>query len=210
MDLTTLDRVKSRMDFESPDTQDDRRLARAIKSASARIEKYCGRLFEQKARTRQYGIPRGATSMFVDAYPILDASTTPSATAPVINVDSAREFGSGTLVDVDNYYLKKRTGEIQFDRISLDWGPGAMKIVYTGGIAATPQGIVDAQPDLAEAVDLTVSYWFQRRQEVGLRTVSAEGGSISSFSPSALTDDVTEILEQFRKVAFGYGVGEDV
>jgi len=60
--------------------------------------------------------------------------------------------------------------------------------------------LVMAYPDLAGACDIQCAYQFQRRQEVGLQSISVQGGSISTYDTKNFLSEVQRILSSYKRI----------
>jgi hypothetical protein len=58
----------------------------------------------------------------------------------------------------------------------------ALRVRYTGGMAATTAAFIAAFPDVAEAVDLQVAFLWHQRNTIGASSVSGDGGSANAGS----------------------------
>jgi len=65
-------------------------------------------------------------------------------------------------------------------------------------ITQTP--LVMSYPDLAMACDMQCAFQFQRKTEVGLRSVSVEGGSINTYEPTEFLPEVRRVLSSYRRI----------
>lgn len=65
-------------------------------------------------------------------------------------------------------------------------------------ITQTP--LITLNPDLVHACDLQASFIFQRRGELGLKSSSLEGGSISTYQTLDFLPEVKRILRTYKRV----------
>ena len=91
------------------------------------------------------------------------------------------------------------------------WGawpllPGSVEIVYRGGYLAageTPEedsAEVALPADLREAAVQQACLLFKRRDDIGLSSVSALGGSVSVFAQLELLPLVKQTLDRYRRI----------
>jgi len=82
--------------------------------------------------------------------------------------------------------------------------PDSVELKYRGGYVSagqTPAAGETAMPDdLREAAIMQASFIFKRRNDIGLTSVSAEGGSINSFSPMDLLPMVKDTLNNYKRL----------
>jgi len=78
------------------------------------------------------------------------------------------------------------------------------RVTYTGGYilpGTTPTGNQIALPDELELSCIEqVAYWYQRRTQLGLLSVSSEGGStVQQFQSSDLLPQVRAVLKRYER-----------
>lgn len=128
---------------------------------------------------------------------------------PIVSVTSIKEaidydFAAATaLLSGTDYKLNYDSGRLyRLNEEWLDW-PDGCRIIYKGGYkaaGATPSTGETAMPDdLREAAILQSSFVFKRRDDIGLSSVSHDGGSIQSFSSLDLLPQVKNILESYQR-----------
>jgi len=264
MNLTNIHRVKQLIVYEG--IVDDKIFTQIINAVSKAIEKspLFDRYIEKKERTEQFDTEYDQRIFVVKGVPI-DTDQTFK-----IWHDTAREWGSGTEIDTDNYYVEAETGRIKMDRYTVSAGDGSLKIQYTGGLSLSAdrllgtietkvgtyvvgetitgnlsgaKGLLVSQtdsaiaitmvsgefeigetltggtssatsklktvtqiplvvtyPDLAYACELQSAFQFQRKNEIGLRNVSIEGGSIATYDPIDFLPEVKRILSGYKRI----------
>lgn len=134
MNLTTLDRVKKKLDIDG--TEDDDALSMVISGVSGAIERFLNRKIERKARTEIYRLNDGQTIIQLQAYPIA------SSPAPQFRNDWAQGF-TDPAIDAANYFVDvaegpDSTGQVRFTgRYELVPGEGVFQAIYTGGMGST-------------------------------------------------------------------------
>lgn len=166
--ITTTDRLKEWQGGDSFSTDWATWWTNAIAAVSQVVEKRLDRFLKAEARTVYADIERHQSKVFLRGYPV-------SAVASVYE-DASRVFGTGTLVDSSCYtFGNGNEGMLSFD-YALSAGPKALKVTYTGGMAADTAALATAYPDLVEAVDQQLLYLFRNKGTLGLSSVS--GGSI--------------------------------
>lgn len=133
---------------------------------------------------------------------------------PIISITSIKEavdydFAAATalVANVDYRIVKGGKNGILY-RIAMDWlnVPDCTEIKWRGGYCAagiTPATGEFALPDdLREAAILQTTLVFKRKDDIGLSSVGAQGGSASKFTDIELLPMVKEILKDYiRKVA---------
>lgn len=140
-------------------------LAQTITGVSAQVAKALRRHTESTSRTVNCDIPRHSRSVSLRGYPIGSVTT--------IKNDTSRAFASGTEVDSDLFYIDVNAGTIDFD-FELQPGPGALEVVYVGGMAtgadaaALTDAFIAAFAELVYAIDQQIFYLWKRRDNPGV------------------------------------------
>lgn len=143
--LTTLEAVKDELGISASDTSKDARLTRYIHTASAEIERYCGRKFSRATVTEKLR-PGGGQKILL-------------ARTPVASVTSVKDNGT----DVTDYSLEDAaagilyraagwTGSARCIGIAYDRVPGteqaSLEVEYVGGYVTPGQELTDSPGEL--------------------------------------------------------------
>jgi uncharacterized phiE125 gp8 family phage protein len=195
MDLTTVTRVKAHLEEgESfpPAGAAETLLTALVGLYSALVETRLGRLALTTARTTQLDVLPRQARFSLPAYPVTSVTS--------VHHDVLRGFDATTLLDTDDYYCELASGILTVEYPLLP-GDGVLKVVYTGGMAATTAAFVVAYPELAAAVDLAVVAHYQRRKALGAHGLNAGAGSLSFSGALELPPEVVRIVESYRRVA---------
>jgi len=179
--VTTTDRLKKYFGGTAFASAWDDWWTNKIAAISKAAEEALGRWLKAEARTVYADIDRGQTKVLLKGYPI-------SAVASVYS-DPARNFGSGTDVDSSLYtFGNGDEGILSFD-YELPSGPKALKITYTGGMAADTAALATDFADLVDAIDQQLLYAFKTKDSIGFSSVS--GGMVAGggekITPSFVT-----------------------
>lgn len=174
MDLTKVDRLVGWFGEKAYKPEFAGILGNLITGISKEVEKALHRHILVASRTVTIDIDRHDDSIFLKGYPITSVVS--------IKNDSSRLFSSGTVVDPILYYVDLENGIVSFD-FELLWGPGALQIEYTGGMAANIDAFIAAFEDITLAIDQQVFYEFQRKDNPGLtnQNPSDYGGGSQYF-----------------------------
>lgn len=194
--FTTLARVKTHLQTGGADptasTHDDY-LNELLRAYSAEFERYMGRRSQVVERREQFDIEPGQRIIVLPAYPV-------SSVATVIN-DTSRDF-DGSAISSGDYYVSTKHGLIEIDKAALSYGPGAVRVTWTGGLGSNTTALIRDFPDLAHAADLQVVYHFRRRQSLGASGLSQGGGNVSWEGALDLLPTVKQILDRRKRVRF--------
>ncbi len=174
MDLTTQERLIAVMGEQNYQAAYATFFAQLIAGVSKQVEKALRRHVQAVSRTVDCDVIRHSRSLSLRGYPI-------SEVASILN-DASRSFGSGTVISADLYYVDLLAGIVSFD-FQLQQGPGALRIEYTGGMAADTAAFITAHPELVMAIDQQIYYLWSRRDNPGVinKNPSDFGGGASYF-----------------------------
>lgn len=189
MNLTTLERLKAYLEggYEAKLPL----LNGLLASVSAKVEKYLDRTALVAAYTETFSIEPGTSFIRLKAYPVTSVT--------YVSNDVTRVHDSTGYLDSDDYYVDLTRGTIEID-YGLDGGPGALKVSYTGGMAATDEAFAAAYPDIANAVEIQTIHEFRARDSLAPTSFAALGISSSVSSQIALLDEVTRVLDEHRRL----------
>jgi len=155
------------------------------------FQTYLNRETLAAAQTEYFTVTDGR--MFdLKAYPVTSVTS-------VYN-DSSRVWDTGE-IDSTAYYLNTETGVITFDGVGLVPGPGVLRVIYAGGMAADAASFIVAFPDIADACDMQVIAHYQRRSQLSAQGVSVGGGNVSYTSAIKLLPGVMAVLGKYRRMA---------
>jgi len=201
IDLTTIARVRAALGNKEVNTADDAWLAIYISLASYAAMRLLNRAIERKARTEYFDVLPSQRRFRVLAPPI---TSTAAQIVAYNNTDTPRAFtASGDLISTDYIIVqgngRAELGIIDFD-IPLIEGVNALKITYTGGLAAgndaaaVTTAVIAAYPDLAGLIDLQVAFMWRRRLSPEVMSQSIVGASTTRLQTGFWDRRVEEIL----------------
>jgi len=190
MNLTTLAKVSAYLDAGY--AEKTALLNDIIASVSEKVRVYLDRTVTTAATVETFTIEPGARFVKLKAWPV-------SSIAYVAN-DTSRTFSSSTYIDSDDYYLDIDAGTIEFD-FALTPGRGALRVSYTGGMAATDAAFVAVYPDIAGAVTMQVVHEFRSRDALAAMSFAAAGVSASTNESVGLLAEVKRVLDLHRRVS---------
>lgn len=171
-------------------------IAKAILGYSMAVQKALCRHTKAEARTEQFPLGMRQRLVKLPAYPVSAITS--------VKVDLLREFGTGTEVESDDYYLDTERGLLHFDLPQLVEGEGILQVVWTGGMGANTDTFVAAYPDLADAIDTQIVYHWRRRQEPGGNMTVGAGGRTYT-GELAFIQILTDAVERHRRMGVGRG-----
>lgn len=189
--ITTKANIKQLLGQTS--TDDDAYLVAIASAVSAEFEHYIDREVQATEHTAYFDVDDGQKVFSLVAYPV-------SAVASVNN-DYGRSWGSSTLVDSDNYVVADKSGQLIIDRYGLVTGAQVLRVVYTGGLAATQAALQVAYPDLEHAARIQSAFYYKKKDRLGIAAESVSGSSISIEAKLELLPEVKSILEKYKRYA---------
>jgi hypothetical protein len=165
--------------------------------------------------TEYYTTIDGQERLRVNRYPIVSITSIKEAAdynfdavdPLVVNTDYRIIAGGikGIIYRVNVALLSDQSYEIDQD-LGQYWlkGDDAIQIIYRGGfcpVNTTPgAGETPLPADLREAAIMQSSFVFKRKDDIGLHSVSAHGGSISKFADIELLPMVKQILDTYKRI----------
>ena len=197
MDLTTTDRVKVHLEADGElraSSLQDAQLSALIAHYSAAAERYMGRTVATGATTQYLDVAPRQQAFVLDAYPVSSISAVYS--------DDSRGFTSDA-ISSDYYSLQGATGLLRMDAYYPASGPGTLKVVYTGGMAASAASFAASYPDIAAAIDMQIVYHISRRGSLGGTSYSGpEGTGVAWTGQLDWLRHVRAVLDRHRRVYF--------
>lgn len=197
MDLTTLERVTLRLFGENKDrgsASNEALLTSLITEMSATVERYLGRGVQSSSRTEYHDIDEWQRIVSLSAWPV----------SVVTSVSWSTDAATWTAYTVGTDYLNpllRTDGQIHFISAPV-CGPQSLRVIYTGGMAASTAALITAYPELATAVDMQVAHEYQRRLDRGLISSGGITGT-GTYSVDMFTPAVQQRLDAFRRPVLG-------
>jgi len=203
MDMTTAERVRVMMMAGAVDagtalhTDTSSALAQLIPEVSAAAETLMDRYADNTvSRTEYFDVEPGKTLYRVKGFPV--------ATLTSVHYDPwTQAFASTTALTSGTDFFSVTLNPHGFIRMMSPFAceslmPSALKVVYTGGMAASAAAFITAYPDIAMAIEQQVIYQWKRRNDLGTISVSDAGGTVTTESMAWLPS-VRAILEQHKR-----------
>jgi hypothetical protein len=191
--LTQLTTLKSRLGLEAFDTTDDALLTSALRGLSQRFENECNRSFERQTGAT-FDFRACETELRVDRFPI------EAVTGFALKTTEAE----GWVMDfpAPDYFISPSRSIIQLESPIGSYRQLG-RVIFDGGFVmpGNPVGADQtALPDdLEQSVIEQVAYWYQRRNHLGLVSVSGDGGSIQQFRSLDLLPNVQSVLRAYER-----------
>lgn len=165
-----------------------------INGVSRQIEEWLNLAVELKARTKDFDLDRDQRRIDLETAPITGITS--------VTHDLNRDF-TGSALGTDEFTFDRDTGHLELE-IALAAGRKVLRVVYTGGIAATLQGLRSLAPDLELACQLQCKEIVNRQTLSGLEAnISEQGGSVR-VTALALLPYVRQLLQPYRRLGTGY------
>jgi len=192
--LAQLSTIKTRLGIELFDTTDDVLLTNLIKHVSARFTAQCNRIFDYAANLT-YDFRADDTNLIVHRPPIESVSS--------FYLKSTEAEG-WLLQSATDYLLLPEKAVIELPQ-PLGASSQLGRVIYTGGYVlpgANPAGSQIPLPDdLEQCCIEQVVYWYQRRTQLGLVSITTEGSVTQQFQASDLLPQVKATLKHYERWA---------
>jgi len=194
--LCTLDDVKSRLGITK--TDDDTVIGSIIAGMESIFNIFTSRLLLQNsADATEYYTGRGMY-LHLKRYPIISLTSVKEA----LDYD----FTSAIALTVNSEYRLINSGKNGIIyRVCSAWPdlPDCIEVKYRGGYCAagaTPaSGEIALPADIREAAILQVCLFFKRKDDIGLSSMGAQGGSANKFTDMELLPIVKQLLDNYRR-----------
>ena len=191
--LAQLATLKSRLGLEPFAPDDDALLTNLLKHVSARFAAECNRIFDYGTGLK-FEFRADQTNINIDHPPIESVSTFELKTT---------ETEGWLLQSAVGYLLSPQKTLIE---LAEPLGTTAQlgRVTYTGGYilpGGTPAsaGQTPLPDDLEQACIEQVAYWYQRRAQLGLQSVSNDSGIVQQFQSSDLLPQVRAVLKHYER-----------
>ncbi len=212
MYATTKARVKALLDIPDATTTHDAVLTNFIAAVSKRIEAFIDRPLLQSARTEEYDLKPRQRVIFLRAYPLTAQSDISS-----IKVATDWDFAAATAVSSSDYHVDLVTGAVHLNYSpitnylgnNMGVAPGAVQVVYTGGLGAVSSGsdpnatFLTNYADIASACETQVVAMWRRRDDPGRKTTKIGQYGATNEAPLEFLSDVRQSLLPYRRQRFG-------
>ena len=195
--LCTLADIKERLALT--DTKHNDQLNRIIASASTIFDSFCQRTFLNTGSITEY-YSEASRFLQLKRWPIIEITS--------IKIALDYDFSSATALTENSDYRIMHSGRSgQLMHMFNSWYgesyPDSVEIVYEGGFCSAGEDAAEGEhelpADLREAAILQCCFIFQRRDAVGVKATSFNGGSMETHSPMGLLPMVKEILKKYRR-----------
>src|SRR6266404_1781502 len=190
--LTQLSPIKSRLGLDPFDTADDPLLTSLLKHVSARFAAECNRIFDYGTGLT-YGFRADQLNILVDHPPIELVS--------LFHLKTTESEGWVLQSGIDHLLSPQKTA-IQLGQ-PLGTSRQLGRVTYTGGYilpGTSPAGNQIALPDDLEQVCIEqVAYWYQRRAQLGLVSISSGDNTVQQFQSSDLLPQVQAVLNHYER-----------
>lgn len=176
------------------DTGRDTQIAALITLVEAWVSNFCNRIFEDGSTSRtEYFDGDGLTGViFPKYYPIVSVAS--------LHDDTDRSYGSGTLIDADDYVAYD--GHIELDGFVFNKGLKNIKLTYVGGYVTTGES-ANVPDALKFAIYKAISWNLDRMGKESLASQSVASQNIATTFVMDIPADARRMLMKYRRPAFG-------
>ena len=198
MYLSTVSRVLALVSsHSSAPSNAEREIEQVLATVSGAVERYMDRTVTAASVTEYLDVREGQTIFRLKAYPVTAVAS--------VYFDDLQAFGAGTAIDSTYYFnpVYESAGMFRMRAPLLRFGvaPRSLKITYAGGMAADADAFIVAYPDISGAVDVQTSHEWQRRNALGVSSISYPDGTNASLSFDRWIPSVKQVLDYHRRVS---------
>lgn len=197
--LCTLADVRTRVGVESSETGDDDMIRDIIRGISGQFDSYCNRTLLMSGADVTELYDGGGKRIKVARYPIVSVTSIKQS----IDYDFANETA---MTEDDDFHSNDEEGTLYKIGGKFIRGDEVIQVVYKGGYVGpngtAAAGETELPDDIREAAILQAVFTLQRRNDVGLTSVSSDGFNISKFSAMDLLPVVKKTLNKYKRRVF--------
>jgi hypothetical protein len=170
-----------------------------IRGFSRRAERKTGREFYEEERIRTFDTFDGQTVIQLPAYDCRSGSVEGGKVAEVRESIDQDWTNANTISDPDGWVYDDTTGLLTRKyRTAWSAGAQAVRVKWTSGFGTD---VVHVPEDIRSAAVLQVTFWWQRRNELGIASRALQGGSVSVATPAKILPEVEETLAEYATVS---------
>jgi len=188
--LARIDQVKSLIAFSPDDPSVDGLLYALIEEVSKAMQDYLCRWIQRDTYTEYFSVQYNRTIYQLSAYPVSSISSVHNATD--------WDWDTESEVDDDCYTVDTEAGLLYIERWTLVSGYRALRVIYSGGMAADTEELIASYPDLSMACARQVGYLWQMRTKPGAASVSSGQGTVSRNVDGYWLPEVKPVLDRYR------------
>lgn len=172
-------------------------LGQIITGVSNAAEQFMNRKVLAEATTEYFDVAPYQKVFRLKAFPVT------AVTSVAFDLDQA--WGSTTLLTATTDYwsaLYEPRGVLEIRYALNTWDDTygrALKVVYTGGMAATAAAFIAAFPDISNAIDQQVAYFWHQRNNLGVTSITSEFGTSVNMMPTDWLPAVRSVLERHKR-----------
>lgn len=193
LDITTRQGVRDWKGLEADGGASDAWIDSAIQALSKRLENALARALLSEAQVETFDVDDGQTIFMLRGYPVDEEGTFS------VRLDTLRVFDAPRELQVEFFTLDAEQGTLIIDGVGLPPGPRILRVAYTGGMAATTEAFCTAYPDIEEAANIQVNFWWESRQRIGQRSVTGQDLSVVTLEPLEFLPQMQRVVENYRR-----------
>lgn len=193
LDITTRAGVRDWKGLASAGGASDLWIDAAIQALSKRLENALARALLSEAQVEIFDIDDGQTVFNLRGYPVDEVETFS------VRLDTLRVFDDPRELETTFYTLDAQEGVLVIDGVKLPPGARILRVAYTGGMAADTASFCEAFPDIEEAANIQVNFWWESRQRIGQRSVTGSDLSVVTLEPLEFLPQMQRVVENYRR-----------
>ncbi len=183
--------------FKLTDTVDDVLLTKLLVGLGKKAMRDCNRIFERQV-SRTETRDGGSEDIWTDLVTIETVTSVKEAS----NLDFA---GVDDLVENSDYYVDKEKGKLhRMGDIRWLSGRYTVRYIYTGGwldpaTTPVPAGAELVPDDVQDAIVTQARFLWKRKEDIGLTSVGAGGGSWTIVQKTPWLPEVWDVLSKLKR-----------
>lgn len=193
LDITTRQGVRDWKGLASAGGATDAWIDAAIQALSKRLENALARALLSEEQVEVFDVDEGQTVFNLRGYPVNEAEDFS------VRLDTLRVFDTPRELEPTFFTLDAQDGQLIIDGVQLPPGQRILRVAYTGGMAADTAAFCEAYPDIEEAANIQVNFWWESRQRIGQRSVTGADLSVVTLEPLEFLPQMQRVVENYRR-----------
>ena len=205
MSLCTLEQLKLSLGIGAADVEHDAALTALVARVSASLARAAGRpgRLELTTAVDTFGSERRTEVLWLRGWPVVEVTEVVESVIGLFDEGSVLAAG---------YQYQIRTDLGLLYRVGLYWPAGMATVRVTGSGGYTPPDVSEADGyvpgageillpvDITEAAVLQASFWWSRRDSLGVRSISTGGGASTTYARDELLPIVRETMASYARM----------
>lgn len=194
LDVTTLAAVRAWKGLAFPGGASDDWINGAIQALSKRLEASLNRALLQEAQVEIFDVEHAGQTVFtLRGYPVDEEETFS------VRLDTMRVWEEAHELTTGFYTLDATEGILIVDGVVLPRCARALRVAYTGGMAVDSTAFCEAYPDIEEAANIQINFWWEQRTKLGQRSIVGVDQSVVVNEPLNYLPVLDRVVQNYRR-----------